>query len=151
MSRIGKISVIPRDHSNSQVETMESSLMKKGKTRVPGTGVFKYPYKEIGGKYRTGLDPDAAYIKRIQDPQEQKLEIERVKKLRKRLEEALGGVDLSPTSKFWNYALATSTDDMLHVQPYKLLDGDNYFDFSNPLLELAFSWLRVHPTICGGR
>jgi hypothetical protein len=37
-------------------------------TRVPGTGVFRYPYKELDGKYRTGLDPTAAYINRIQDP-----------------------------------------------------------------------------------
>jgi hypothetical protein len=27
------------------------------------------------------------------------------------------------------------------------MDGDNYFDLSIPLQELAFSWLRVHPTI----
>jgi hypothetical protein len=33
------------------------------------------------------------------------------------------------------------------VQPVKLMDGDNYYDLSNPLQELAFSWLRVHPTI----
>jgi hypothetical protein len=39
-------------------------------TRVPGTGVFRYPYKELDGKYRTGLDPTAAYINRIQDPLE---------------------------------------------------------------------------------
>jgi hypothetical protein len=28
-----------------------------------------------------------------------------------------------------------------------LLDGDNVFDLTIPLQELAFSWLRVHPTI----
>jgi len=27
------------------------------------------------------------------------------------------------------------------------MDGDNFFDFSNPSQELAFAWLRVHPTI----
>ena len=27
------------------------------------------------------------------------------------------------------------------------MDGDNYFDLNVPLQELAFSWLRVHPTI----
>ncbi len=27
------------------------------------------------------------------------------------------------------------------------MDGDNIFDLSNPLQELQFSWLRVHPTI----
>jgi hypothetical protein len=36
---------------------------------------------------------------------------------------------------------------VLHVQPVKLVDGDNYFDLSVPLQELAFAWLRVHPTI----
>ena len=35
----------------------------------------------------------------------------------------------------------------MHVQSVKLLDGDNIFDLSIPLQELAFSWLRVHPTI----
>ena len=54
-------------------------------TRIPGTGVFKYPYKELDGKYRTGLNPDASYIKRIQDPTEKELEIERVNQNSKRL------------------------------------------------------------------
>ncbi len=56
-------------------------------------------------------------------------------------------MDLGPRSKFWNYGLSTSTEDYTHVQPVKLLDGDNYFDLSIPFQELAFSWLRVHPTI----
>jgi len=43
--------------------------------------------------------------------------------------------------------LSTSTSDSLHVQPVKLLDGDNFFDLAIPVQELAFSWLRVHPTI----
>jgi hypothetical protein len=43
--------------------------------------------------------------------------------------------------------LSLSTDDVTHVQSVKLLDGDNYFDLSVPFQELAFSWLRVHPTI----
>jgi len=147
MGKIGKISTIKREYSSSQLQTMQSELAKKGMTRVPGTGVFKYPYKELDGKYRTGLDSEASYIKRIQDPTEQQLEIERVTKLRKKLENALGGIDLGPRSKFWNHGLSTSTEDQAHVQPVKLRDGDNYFDFSIPFQELAFSWLRVHPTI----
>ena len=51
---------------------MDGGLSQKGLTRVPGTGVFKFPYKEMDGKYRTGLDPDAAYIKRIQDKTEKR-------------------------------------------------------------------------------
>ena len=147
MGKTGKISTIKREYNSSQLQTMDSGLSQKGITRIPGTGVFKYPYKELDGKYRTGLDPDATYIKRIQDPVEKELEIERVTKLKAKLENELGDIDLGPRSKFWNYGLSTSTDDQTHVQPVKLLDGDNYFDLAVPFQEIAFSWLRVHPTI----
>jgi hypothetical protein len=148
MGKTGKISTIKRDYSNSaQLQTMDSGLSQKGMTRIPGTGVFKYPYKELDGKYRTGLDENATYIKRIQDPLEKELEIERVKALRTKLENEIGDIDLGPRSQFWNYGLSTSTDDQTHVQVVKLLDGDNYFDLGNAFQEIAFSWLRVHPTI----
>jgi hypothetical protein len=147
MGKIGKISTIKKDYSTSGLQTMQTGLASKGMTRIPGTGVFKYPYKELDGRYRTGLDSEAAYIRRIQDPTERELEIERVTALKTKLENSLGGIDLGPRSKFWNYGLSTSTDDTMHVQSVKLLDGDNYFDLSIPLQELAFSWLRVHPTI----
>ena len=147
MGKTGKISTIKREYNSSQLQTMDSGLAQKGMTRIPGTGVFKYPYKELDGKYRTGLDPDAAYIRRIQDPTERELEIERVTALRKRLENEIGDIDLGPRSKFWNYGLSLSPDDQTHVQAVKLMDGDNYFDLSNAFQEIAFSWLRVHPTI----
>jgi len=147
MGKIGKISTIKKDYNNSQLQTMQGGLAAKGMTRTPGTGVFKYPYKEMDGQYRTGLNPDAAYIRRIQDPVERELEVERVSNLRTKLENALGGLDLGPRSSFWNSGLSVSNYDTLHVQPVKLMDGDNYFDLGQPLQELAFSWLRVHPTI----
>ena len=147
MGKLGKISTLKKDYNNSQLQTMQGGLAAKGLTRIPGAGVFKYPYKELDGKYRTGLDPDASYIKRIQDPTERELEKERVTKLRQKLEAELGDIDLGPRSSFWNYGLSVSSDDNLHVQPVKLMDGDNIFDLSNPLQELQFSWLRVHPTI----
>lgn len=147
MAKIGKISTIKKEYNNSQLQTMQGGLAQKGFTRIPGTGVFKYPYKELDGQYRTGLDANAAYIRRIQDPLEKELETERVTNLRAKLEAALGDIDLGPRSLFWNYGLSTSTDDVLHVQAVKLLDGDNYFDFNSPLQEIAFAWLRVHPTI----
>jgi hypothetical protein len=147
MERIGKKSVIRKDYNNSQLQTMQGGLALHGYTRIPGTGVFKYPYKELDGKYRTGLDVDAAYIKRILDPLERELETERVKVLKAKLEYALGDIDLGPRSSFWNYGLSTSTTDQLHVQPVKLIDDDNLFDLSLPFQELAFAWLRVHPTI----
>ena len=147
MGKLGKISTLKKDYNNSQLQTMQGGLASKGLTRIPGAGVFKYPYKELDGKYRTGLDPDSSYIKRIQDPTERELEKERVTKLRQKLESELGDIDLGPRSSFWNYGLSVSNDDNLHVQPVKLMDGDNIFDLSNPFQELQFSWLRVHPTI----
>jgi hypothetical protein len=147
MGKFGKISTIKKEYNNASIQTMQGGLSQRGLSRIPGTGVFKYPYKELDGRYRTGLDHEAAYIKRINDPTERELEIERVIALRKKLEDSLGGVDLGPRSTFWNYSLSTSTDDVTHVQPVKLLDGDNYFDLGIPYQELAFAWLRVHPTI----
>ena len=147
MGKTGKISTIKREYNSSQLQTMDSGLAQKGMTRIPGTGVFKYPYKELDGKYRTGLDPDAAYIRRIKDDTERELEIERVTALRTKLEDQIGDIDLGPRSKFWNYGLSLSPDDQTHVQAVKLMDGDNYFDLSNAFQEIAFSWLRVHPTI----
>jgi hypothetical protein len=146
MAKIGKISTLKRD-GDSQQQTMQGGLARKGLTRIPGTGVTKFPYKEIGGQYRTGLDPNASYIKRIQDPTEREIEVKRVTELKAKLEAELQ-VDLSPRSTFWNYALSNpSMNDEKHVQPYKLIDGDNLFDLSVPFAELTFSWLRVHPTI----
>ena len=147
MGKLGKVSTIKKQYNSSQLQTMNSNLAQQGMTRIPGTGVFKYPYKELDGKYRTGIDPDAGYIKRIQDPTEKELELERVTELRDKLQAALGDIDLGPRAKFWNYGLSTGVNDSLHVQPVKLLDGDNFYDLSQPLQEIAFAWLRVHPTV----
>ena len=147
MGKLGKISTIKKEYNSAGMQTMQGGLSQRGLSRIPGTGVFKYPYKELDGRYRTGLDADAAYIKRIADPTERELEIERVTELRQKLEDALGGIDLGPRAIFWNYGLSKSADDTTHVQTVKLLDGDNYFDLTVPFQELAFSWLRVHPTV----
>ena len=147
MGKIGKISTLKKEYNNSQLQTMQGGLATKGLTRIPGTGVFKYPYKELDGQYRTGLDANAGYIRRISDPLEREMEVERVTALKARLESALGDINLGARSSFWNYGLSTSTEDTMHVQSVKLTDGDNYFDLGNPFQELAFAWLRVHPTI----
>lgn len=147
MGKFGKISTIKKEYNTGGIQTMQSGLAQRGLTRIPGTGVFKFPYREIDGRYRTGLDDKASYIQRIADPTEREIEVERVTKLRAKLEDAFGGIDLGPRSQFWNQALAKGSEDTTHVQAVKLLDGDNYFDLSIPFQELAFSWLRVHPTI----
>lgn len=147
MGKFGKISTIKKEYNSAGMQTMQGGLSQRGLSRIPGTGVFKYPYKELDGRYRTGLDSEAAYIRRISDNTERELETDRVKALKQKLEDSLGGVDLGSRSPFWNYSLSKSTDDVTHVQPVKLLDGDNYFDLAIPYQELAFAWLRVHPTI----
>jgi hypothetical protein len=147
MAKIGKISTIKKEYSVAGMQTMQGSLTANGLTRIPGTGIFKYPYKELDGKYRTGLDVNASYINRILDPTEKELEIERIQETLKRITDTVGEIDLGPRSKFWNYGLSEGTNDQMHVQPVKLLDGDNLFDLSNVYQEIAFSWLRVHPTI----
>jgi hypothetical protein len=146
MGRIGKIATLKRDFSTTSLKTMDKGLAEKNMTRIPGTGVFKFPYKELSGKYRTGLDPLAAYIQRIQDPDEKAAEIERVTKLKEKLEGLLE-VDLGRRSSFWDHSKSTSPEDTGHVRPAKLLDGVNLFALDDPFKELTYSWLRVHPTI----
>ena len=55
MGKLGKISTIKREYNGNQLQTLQSGLSSQGMTRIPGTGVFKYPYKELDGKYRTGI------------------------------------------------------------------------------------------------
>jgi hypothetical protein len=145
MARIGKIISI-NFSSPSPDLSIESALKKYGYNRVPGTIVYKLPYKEFTGKYRTGLDPDSAYIQRIEDPVQRELEKERAIDTKERLEKILG-VDLSPRSDFWDYSKSTGPDDNTHVKILRLRDGVNYFHLDDPWQELAFSWARVHPTI----
>ncbi len=144
MAKIGKISTIKKDLSKATVQSMDTSLMKNGYSRMPGTGAFIFPYKDSDGKYRTGLDPDAAYIRRMEDKHEREQEIERVTALRDKLQLALGK-DLGPHSNFWNYS--KNTGEGTTVKLVKLLDGDNYYKLDMPWEELTFAWLRVHPTI----
>jgi len=144
MGKVGKISAIKKEYGSAL--NTEASLAKHGHSRMPGTGSYKFPYKELDGRYRTGLDPDASYIKRIQDSTAREIEIKRAIELKKKFEDIFG-VDLSPTSKFWNASLSASNYDTNHVQGEKLIDGDNLYDFDNPMRELTFTWLRVHPTI----
>lgn len=149
MGKVVKISPIKKSPQGASVQTMETGLLAKGYTRIPGTGVFKFPYKETSGKYRTGLDETAAYIQRIADDVERQAEIERIKRWRKEIADGLGlpESELMPSSKFWNYTLYKEGLDEMHATPVKLADQDNFFDLSNTRQLLAFAWLRVHPTI----
>lgn len=142
MGKIGKISVIPKDYDGG-FPTMEKSLRQRGLSRAPGTVKMLFPYKELNGKYRTGLDENAKHILRIEDPNERKAEQSRIIQLRQQLEDKLG-VSLSPDSDFYNY---TSRKPGVHVQPVKLEDGDNIFNLDNPIEAVTYYWLKVDPRI----
>ena len=43
MGKLGIISTIKREYRSSTIQTMDSELNRKGMTRIPGTGVFKFP------------------------------------------------------------------------------------------------------------
>jgi hypothetical protein len=141
-SRIGKISVIPKDYSMA-FPTMEKSLREKGMSRMPGTVKMIFPYRELNGRYRTGLDPDAKYLDKIADTKLREMEKNRIRETRQKLEYETG-LDLSPTSSYYNY---TSKGNHKRVEPIKLVDGDNIFDLNNGLQYITYCWLKVHPTI----
>lgn len=136
MGKIGKISPIPKDVSNA-FPTMDTSLRQRGLTRYPGTTRMMYPYRELNNKWRTGLDPNASYIRALKEknPVAGEAEEKRVAELKKQLEAALD-IDLSPNSDYWK-----------DVAPVRISDGENLFDLENPARALEFAWLRVHPSI----
>lgn len=136
---IGKISAIPIT-PDPAIQSMTNSLAAAGKTRYPGTGAYFYPQKDTAGRYKTGLDENAPDILMIEDERERKAAQKRIKDKRKRLEDVTG-FDLSPKSSFWNYTKYTS-EDQAHVQAVRLGEGDTLFDFSKPINEINFTWLR---------
>lgn len=143
MAVLGKIAPIKKEYSGS-FQTIESSLAQKGLYRYPGTGRMFFPYKE-NGRYRTGLDENAAYLKRLPEDIRKK-EQERIKKSRERLEKEMGGIDLGPKSDFYNYA-SKRLEDGEKVRPVKLGTKTEVFDLNDPLQEIQFLWLSVHPMI----
>lgn len=151
MGKIGKISVIPKD-ATTAFPTMDTSLRQRNMSRFPGTVKMILPYQEAGGKYRNGLDEDSKEIRSIEDKKERDRRIKEVIDLRKRLEEALGGVDLSPRSSY--YTMREVFDDSgrrrineNHIQPYSLKDGDNVFNLDDPYQYVTYLWVKAHPTI----
>jgi len=143
MAKTGKISIIPKDYDGA-FPTMEKSLRQRGLSRAPGTARLLFPFKELSGKYRTGLDKEAKYIMRMDDKKERDIEQKRIEELRKKLEDDIGGISLAPTSDFYNY---TSNKPGVHVQPAKLLDGDNIFNLDDPWQAITYHWLSVHPAV----
>jgi len=145
MGRIGKISVIPKDYTGA-FATMEKSLRDNGMSRAPGTARMIFPFLELSGKYRTGLDENAKYLARIEDDKQRGIEIARIKQERTRLQD-LTGLDLSPSSKFYNHTSKVPSETPIKVHGVKLIDGDNIYHLEDAMQAITFAWLSVHPSI----
>src|SRR5690349_11853848 len=117
MGKVGIIAVIPKDYSEKD-SPFEAALKRNGYSRMPGTANYIFPYKDVDNKYRTGLDPEAGHVKRIRDEQERAVKIKQIKADIEFIKASLGDdFDISPRSKYYNYALNTGNTDELHVHP----------------------------------
>jgi hypothetical protein len=139
---VKKLSPIPKSYSRD-FRSLESSLAEQGYFRNPGATVTKLPFKEFNGKYRTGLDEDAFYLQSL-PTEEREAEIERIRADKARLEKATG-LDLSATSQYYNFA--ANLPENKKVIPIKLSNKPEFFNMDDPLQEIAWNWIKVHPTI----
>lgn len=146
----GRIISVKLEPSNSSVQTMAHALAKKGKGRVPGTGISVLPKRENNNTYRTGIDENAPSIYRIPDIKLRDATQKQVREMRERLQTACNIPDLTPTSPYWDYSKWNAIDQN-HVILEKLLDGENIYSFDNPFKELTFRWLSVHPFVAPSR
>lgn len=146
MGKIGKISPIKREFSKDLPPSLGSSLAEKGMSMFPMTIKGMVPYKEKNGTYRTGLDPDALYIRKMAT-EEGEMERARVKAMREDLED-MTGLDLSPRSEYYSKMFeGTRFNEEERAQYVKLQDGPNIFNLSIAQQAITFAWLRVHPEI----
>jgi len=111
----------------------------------PGTVKGIMPYKEKNSSYRTGLDPDALYIKQM-SKEDAEIERARVTAMREELE-AETGLDLSPKSEYYTRMFDSNFSESERAQYVKLQDQSNVFNLSVPQQAITFAWLRVHPEI----
>lgn len=145
MGKIGKISSIKKDYQVG-VRTLEGSLSDKGYDRFPGTSSTILPFKEMSGKYRTGLDPEAGYLQKLSE-EERAIVVKDIIEARKRLEDATG-LDLGPRAKYYNYAAKGDNGEGIPtVKTVKLYQGDTLFSFDDPIREITFRWIAVHPQV----
>lgn len=141
MAKQGKLSPIKKTF-NQAFRTFESSLANAGYYRAPGTVRTFTPFREANGKYRTGLDKQASFLKGM--PKEAlEDELKRIDETTKAIKDHFGEIDLSPTSKVWN----AFSDAQVRVSPVKIGNEDEYFDLSTGYGLLNYSWVRVHPHI----
>ena len=124
MGKTGKISSIKKEYNRNN-GSLEASLAAVGYSRFPGTGVRFVPYKENNGNYRTGLDEGALYLQKMkrENPENFKLEVERIRTTRKDLEQR-AGIDLGPRAAYYTEIF----NDRINTKQ-KLLDSKRVIIF----------------------
>lgn len=145
---MGTLTLIPVKKAGADKHTLTGSLQQHGLNRYPGCTVTTSPVRELDGTFRTGLDPEALYIKKMElegKTEEAAIEKQRVSALREKLE-AKTGLDLGPRSDY--YLKMGSIKDDPSVGTFATLKDDiNIFSDTNPSDEIKAAWLRVHPYV----
>ena len=145
---IAKILPIPKKVKEGE-KSVAASLMAKGYNRQPGAIVRQMPDRLPDGRYVTGMDENAPDVLSIVDDKTREAEQERRIATRKRLELATG-INLSPKSEFYSKMMQGDRDgkytnkegiSITVAQMQKLKDGENIFNFKNPMEEINFLWV----------
>lgn len=143
MGKTIKISPIEKSYSPS-FRTMESSLGAKGMTTSPGTYKKFSPQREADGRYRTGIDKTATWIKAL-EPEEQEAEFQFIDRLVAKLKDYYGDkVDFGPRSKVWQpFSGEEVTVSLIPLgnEPVLLNPDINAQDLLN------YCWIRVDKRI----
>lgn len=142
MGNLGKITSVKRI-VDGQLKSLAKCLSEEyGRNRQHGTFQIMSPKKLIGGKYLTGFDEDADYIKKM-SPEEAEQEKAYIRRLRERAESMLANVKLDNDSPFYlDMTKKYGSDD---VCPFvKLQEGDNIFNLDDPYDIVKYAYLRVH-------
>lgn len=143
MTKIGKISTVKLKSGGGM--SKRDSLASAGLLRVPGAIMPLSPYKEPDGSYRTGLDPNARYIKNL-PPEQQESERKLVQSLLEKAQKFYGEIDLGPRAPFYSEMFSKYGKSGV-CKTYQMIDGDNLFNLDNPEKLITYAWLRRHPFV----
>lgn len=136
-----KVSPIKKTYSPN-FKTMESSLASLGYARSPGTKRYLMPKKQADGRYVTGLDKNANYLKGLSS-EEAQAELKFIDETLKTLKAEFPDTDFGPRSKVWN----AFSDSEIKVSHYPLGNSDIVLNTESPIDLLNYCWIRVHPDI----
>ncbi len=144
---LGRVTSIVKPNSNTQ--SMSGQLSLKGFSRAPGATVTFSPFMESNGEFRTGLDPNALYIREmaLKNEEAAKLEKERVTELLDIIQKRIGSQDISPRSDFYVKMMDGLSGTNERASVASMGNGVTYFNLDDPYSLITFAWLRVHPMV----